>query len=505
MILVKRAIVSVSSKEGLIPLCKALLDRNVEILATSNTHAFLKQNGIPSVPISEYTGFPELIHGRVKTLHPKIFAGILARESKDEVEEINRFDIGKIDLVCVNLYPFERVSEMTDKPDLWQDEIDIGGVSLLRASAKNYQECITLPDPSFYEGFLQELDQHDGSVTEAFSFLMMQQTYLKTGQYDLNIAKKFMGFDKKEIAFSIYQKVYPLRYGENPHQQGGYWNSIQDNSGLILGSQQLHGKELSYNNILDTSMGLELLDEFEHPASVIVKHNNPCGVCENDDLSVAYRHAYECDSVSAYGGVFLFNRQVTKEIAEHVHTIFAEIICAPSFSEEALAILTGKKNIRLLKRIQPILSESESRSVGNGVLIQEKNKKLMNEIDIKNGKKISESDLIDVSFGLKIVKHVKSNAIVVVKNRTTLGICGGQPNRINSTMMSLKQAGEKANDAVLVSDAFFPFSDSLMEAKKANIKIVVEPGGSIRDSEIIDEAQKNDIILVFTGLRHFLH
>lgn len=505
MISIKRAIVSVSSKEGLIPLCKVLFEKKVEILCTTNTHHILKENGISSILISEYTGFPELINGRVKTLHPKIFAGILARESHQETKEIQEYQIGKIDLVCVNLYPFDRASENTDNTEIWQDEIDIGGVSLLRASAKNYQECVTLSDPVFYPLFLEEFTKGEGLISIDFSYHMMQQTFLLTGQYDLKIAKKFLEKEKKDINVLIQQKTYPLRYGENPHQSGAYWNSIHDNSGLILGCQQLHGKDLSYNNILDVSMGLDLSDEFEDPASVIVKHNNPCGVSENLNLAQAYQAAYACDPVSAYGGVFLFNREVTKDIAVHVHSIFAEIVCAPSFSEEALSTLRQKKNIRLLQRVKIDQALEEVRSVGNSFLIQEKDRKLIEKIEVKSGKELEDTDLKDIYFGIKVVKHVKSNAIVIVKNKTTIGICGGQPNRINSTLMSLKQAGAKAIGATLVSDAYFPFSDSLLEAKKAEIKIVVEPGGSIRDPEIIDEAKKNDIILVFTGLRHFLH
>jgi phosphoribosylaminoimidazolecarboxamide formyltransferase/IMP cyclohydrolase len=505
MIKIKRALVSVSSKEGLLPLCQSLQRHEIELISTSNTHLFLKQNGIPSIPISDYTGYPELIHGRVKTLHPKVFAGILAREAKNEIEEIKKYDIGKIDLVCVNLYPFEKASETTDMPELWQDEIDIGGVSLLRASAKNYQECVTLPGPAFYQEFTEEINQNSGSVTEEFSFKMMQETFLKTGQYDLMIAKKFCSVSKKELKTFVFQKTYNLRYGENPHQSGGYWTPIEDKTELILGCSKLHGKDLSYNNILDTALGLELLDEFDNPASVIVKHNNPCGASEQDNITTAYHLAYDCDPVSAYGGVFLFNREVNEQIAEHIHTIFAEIICAPSFSDKALVILMEKKNIRLLKRINHLNPQMEIRSVGNGVLIQDKDNELTKDIDVKCGMELSESDFLDLTFGIKIVKHVKSNAIVVVKNRTTMGICGGQPNRINSTIMSLKQAGEKAKGSILVSDAYFPFSDSIQEASEAGVKIVVEPGGSIRDSEIIAEAKKHDIILVFTGLRHFLH
>jgi len=505
MIPIKRAIVSVSSKEGLVELCQLLQSINVEIISTSNTHVFLKQNNIPSIPISDYTGFPEMIHGRVKTLHPKVFAGILARESKQEVEEIQKFDIGKIDLVCVNLYPFEKTSQMTDKPELWQDEIDIGGVSLLRASAKNYQECVTLPDPKYYKEFCEELQKNNGFITEDFSLKMMQNTFLLTGQYDLAIAKKFYSLSNKDITVNVYQKAYHLRYGENPHQSGGYWNPILETDSLVIGCHQIHGKELSYNNILDTALGLELLDEFQDPCSVIVKHNNPCGTSEADTLETAYQNAYACDPVSAYGGVFLFNREVSEKIAEHIHTIFAEIICAPSFSPEALLILEQKKNIRLLKRVQKNSPAIEIRSAGSGVLIQEKDKKLLDEIQIKTGEKLTDKMMEDIIFGLKIVKHVKSNAIVVVKNRITAGICGGQPNRINSTIMSLKQAGEKAKDSILVSDAYFPFPDSIIEASQAGVKIVVEPGGSIRDAEIIAEAKKHDIILVFTGLRHFLH
>lgn len=505
MISIRKALISVSSKDGLVPLCQRLVEKQVEIISTSQTYAFLKQNGIPSIPISEYTGFPELIHGRVKTLHPKIFAGILARKVQNELDEIKKFDISKIDLVCVNLYPFEKTSEISDKSEIWQDDIDIGGVSLLRASAKNYQECVTIPDPGYYEDFLQEFENNQGSISEEFSLKMMQITFLKTGQYDLSIAKKFYSITNQEITYQVLKKDLDLRYGENPHQKGAYWNSIQDQSGLIMGCEKIHGKELSYNNILDTALGLELLDEFEESAVVIVKHNNPCGVCESIELYNSYQKAYDCDPVSAYGGVFLFNREVDEKIARHVRTIFAEILCAPSFSEEALAILKEKKNIRLLSRLFPKTPKSEIRTVGDGFLIQEKDNKIADELVVKNGKDLTSEQIADIKFGLKIVKHVKSNAIVVIKNLCTLGICGGQPNRINSTIMSLKQAGEKAKGAVLCSDAYFPFADSLVEASKYGIKIVVEPGGSIRDTEIIDEAKKHDIILVFSGLRHFLH
>ena len=328
---------------------------------------------------------------------------------------------------------------------------------------------------------------------------------MKTGQYDLSIAKKFCSITNHEITYQVLKKDLNLRYGENPHQKGGYWNSIQDQSGLIMGCEKIHGKELSYNNILDTALGLELLDEFEEPAVVIVKHNNPCGVCESDNLFLSYQKAHDCDPVSAYGGVFLFNREVDEKIARHILSIFAEVLCAPSFSKEALTILQEKKNMRLLSRLFPKTTNSEIRTAGNGFLIQEKDTKIADELVVKNGKDLTLDQIADIKFGLKIVKHVKSNAIVVVKHLCTLGICGGQPNRINSTMMSLKQAGEKAQGAVLCSDAFFPFADSLIEASKYGIKIVVEPGGSIRDTEIIDEAKKHDIILVFSGLRHFLH
>lgn len=505
MINIKRALVSVSSKEKLLDLCQTLRKFDVQIIATSNTYSFLNEKGIEAAHISKYISFPEIINGRVKTLHPKIFGGILARKEKDEIAEINQYGIDKIDLVCVNLYPFEKVSKATDNEPLLLDEIDIGGVALLRASAKNYKETVTIPDPFYYDEVIEELIKNNGSISESLSFKLMKKTFLLTSSYDATIFSKFSSLSGEEIINEFYQKVADLRYGENPHQSASYWKIFPSNNSLILGTEQLSGKELSYNNILDTNSGLTLLDEFEDPACVIVKHNSPCGVAEAENLTEAYLAAYECDPVSAYGGIYLFNREVGIEIAQHLSSLFLEVICAPSFSDEALKILNRKKSLRILKRVFNEDMKIEFRTVRDGILLQDKDNKLFQEIKVMTGEPLQKEIIKEILFGLKVVKHVKSNAIVVTKNRRTFGIGGGQPNRVQSARIALSQAGDNAKNAILISDGFIPFKDTICEAEKFGIKYVVEPGGSIRDIEVIDEAKNKNIILIFTGIRHFLH
>ena len=505
MIEIKRALISVSSKEKLLELCKALQKFNVEIIATSNTCSFLKEKGIEAIHVSKYTSFPEIINGRVKTLHPKIFGGILARRERDEILEINKYGIGKIDLVCVNLYPFEKVSREIDNEGLLLDEIDIGGVALLRATAKNYKETVPIPDPCHYDEVISELTKNNGSISESLSFRLMKRTFLLTSLYDATIFSKFSSLSGEEVDFRFWKKVANLRYGENPHQSASYWTLFPLGDSLILGTKQLHGKELSYNNILDTSSGLDLIDEFEKSACSIIKHTNPCGVSEAENIEEAYFNAYESDPISAYGGIYLFNREVTIEIAKHLDSLFVEVICAPSYSEEALNLLSYKKNLRILKKISNESPKNEFRSVRDGVLLQYKDDKLFSEIKVWAYETISKERMEEIVFGLKVVKHVKSNAIVITRNKRTFGIGCGQPNRVLSAKIALTKAGNNAEGAILVSDGFIPFKDTIEEAEKFGIRYVVEPGGSVRDMEVIDEAKKKNIILIFTGIRHFLH
>lgn len=505
MIKIKRALISVSSKEKLFDLCKVLKDFKVELIATSNTYSFLKEKGIETTLISKYTSYPELINGRVKTLHPKIFGGILAREEKGEISEVNKYGIEKIDLVCVNLYPFLKVSKESDNEELLLDEIDIGGVALLRAAAKNYKETVPIPDPSFYDEVISELVKNNGFISESLSFKLLKETFLITSSYDTEIYSKFSALSGEDVSFRLYKKVANLRYGENPHQTASYWKppSLKDSS--ILGLNQLQGKELSYNNILDVYSGLRLLDEFKECACAIVKHTNPCGVAETEDIVKAYFNAFESDPVSAYGGIFLLNKEVNKEIAEHLNSLFVEVICAPSYSEEAMDLLSRKKSLRILKRVSNDFPEYEFRSVGNDILLQSKDDQLFSEFKVHSYETISKETKEEIIFGLKVVRHVKSNAIIVTKDKKTIGIGCGQPNRVLSAKIALSQAGNKAKGAILTSDGFIPFKDTIEEAAKYGIKYVVEPGGSIRDMEVIDESKKRNIILIFTGIRHFLH
>lgn len=505
MINIKKALVSVSSKDKLLELCATLKKFNVQIIATSNTYSFLYEKGIDSIQVSKYTAFPEIINGRVKTLHPKVFGGILARKEKNEIDEINQFGIDKIDLVCVNLYPFEKISKASDNEALLLDEIDIGGVSLLRASAKNYKETVTIPSPLFYDDIIEELIKNNGGVSESLSFKLMKKTFFITSYYDATIFSKFSLLSDEEVSFGFYEKLANLKYGENPHQQASYWKVLPTNDSLILGTEQLNGKELSYNNILDSNCGLSLLDEFENPCCTIIKHNSPCGVAEANNITEAFVNAYKCDPVSAYGGIYLFNREIEKDLAQNLNSLFLEVIIAPSFSDDALEILSKKKNLRILKRLNNKDMEIELKSLRDGILLQRKDDKLFDEIRVITGESLRKEIVDEIIFGLKVVKYVKSNAIIITNNRRTFGIGGGQPNRVQSAKIALSQAGSNAENALLISDGFIPFKDTICEAANYGIKYVIEPGGSIRDQEVIDEAKNKNIILIFTGIRHFLH
>jgi phosphoribosylaminoimidazolecarboxamide formyltransferase / IMP cyclohydrolase len=507
MIPIRKALISVYDKDHLEELCCLLDKYKIEMIATGNTYAFLKEKGFSVQLLSDYTGFPELIHGRVKTLHPKVFGGILARSTHGEIDEINKHGIEKIDLLVVNLYPFEERAENSDHEEALCDEIDIGGVSLLRAAAKNFRETIVLPKTTYYSEFIQTMQTHHGSIPGEFSKKMMKKTFFITARYDWAIFQKFSALDGESWQSPVFKKHSQLRYGENPHQNAGYWlNPLrEDDSDLVMGCKVLGGKELSYNNLLDISAGLGLLDEFNDPLTAIFKHTNPCGVSMASNIDQTLEKAHACDPVSAFGGIYFFNRELSLNMAEFLSSRFVEIIVAPSFQTKALELLQQKKNLRLLQRLHSEPNKETFRSLYHGLLIQDVDQGLYHSLKIVAGPEPKPEVLSDVLFGLKVVKHLKSNAIAIVNNATTLGLGMGQANRVQSTILALQQAGEKAQGAVLVSDGFFPFADSIEQAKTHGISIIAEPGGSMRDSEVIEAAKACNITLIFTGLRHFMH
>ncbi len=505
MILIRRALVSVYDKNHLDKLAKTLALHHVEIIATGSTYAYLTENDIPAIAVQDYTGFPEILHGRVKTLQAKIFGGILARPLYEEIEEISKMNIPKIDLVVVNLYPFVEKSAQTEDIEKLTDEIDIGGVSLIRAAAKNFQANVVLSDPEDYIAFHQEMKNNEGKVSVAFSKEMMKKAFYLTSQYDWAIFQKFSELDEECYASLPLKKKLSLRYGENPHQNANYWVNPSSESSQVMGCNVLHGKELSYNNLLDISSGLKLIDEFNHPSCAIIKHSNPCGVASADQVEKAHQLAFECDPVSAFGGIYVFNQTLNPELAKELSKQFIEIIIAPSYHPEALEILKTKKNLRLLERIESCPEKIEWRSLYNGFLSQEVNHCNFDELTIAAGSQPTPSMLLDIHFGIKVSKHITSNAMLVVHQQATLGIGVRQCNRVQSTHLALEKAGEKAKGAILIADGFLPFADSLVKAAQKGIKTVVEPGGSIKDKEVIDKAKELGIGLIFTHFRHFKH
>jgi phosphoribosylaminoimidazolecarboxamide formyltransferase / IMP cyclohydrolase len=512
MITIKNALISVSDKTDLPTLVDVLSKAGVHLYATESTQATIAKMGYACEKVENYTAFPPILHGRVKTLHPKIFGGILGRSRiPSEMEENKHHHITKFDLVCVNLYPFSQNTSPQTSLEEKLDLIDIGGVSLLRASGKNYLECVTLSDPSQYSTFVDEFTQQNGSISEEFSKKCMVQSFLHTSMYDAYIAQTF---SDETIHPLFLQKNLALRYGENPHQKAGFFSllsSAYQQPSLPLGCKKLHGKSLSYNNLIDVSQGLDLLNEYgkDLPACIILKHTNPCGAAIAHDLQTAYTKAYQCDPVSAFGGVFIFNQEITIPIAEQIHSIFVDVVCAPSYSKDALAILTKKKSIRLLEHKVYDSLPYHLRDASNGILMQDKDQEVVQQMDVVCGNPLSTKEKENLLFGMKTLKYVKSNAILLCNNRHVLGIGGGQPNRIDSCRIALSHAKERfpheVSGSMLCSDAFFPFADSIQEASNYGVQIVVEPGGSINDQKVIEEARKQGITLVFTGQRHFLH
>ena len=504
----KRALISVSDKTNIVEFAKGLEKHGFEVISTGGTYTHLKNNGVSCISIEDVTQFPEILEGRVKTLHPKIHGGLLSKRGNElHNKHVAENNIEYIDLVCVNLYPFEATVK---KEGVSEDEIieniDIGGPSMLRSAAKNFNDVTVVTDINDYDRVLSELEQ--GGITYETRRALAIKVFNTTASYDAAIANYFNKKDNlvPERLTLSYKLQDSLRYGENPHQKAYHYVQDNNESYALQNAVQLHGKEMSYNNIQDASAALDILAEFDETTCVAVKHMNPCGVATGSSVFEAYSRAYEADPVSIFGGIVAVNGKVDKETAEKMHSIFLEIILATDYDEEALEILTKKKNLRIYKLSEKNNNhEQQIKSVRGGILVQDFNDKLADEYEGVTEKKVDESQQRDIEFGLKVVKHVKSNAIVVVKDGQTLGIGAGQMNRVGSCKIALEQAGEKARGAVLASDAFFPMRDSVDIAADYGVAAIVQPGGSIRDQESIDACNEKGVAMVFSKIRHFKH
>lgn len=508
-----RALVSVSDKAGLVPFVNSLVSLGWEIIATGGTMKLLQDNGIKVINISEVTGFPEICDGRVKTLHPKVHGGLLARrDDESHLKALKDNDIEFIDMVCVNLYPFRQTIA---KPGVSMadaiENIDIGGPSMLRSAAKNYKDVTVVCDPSDYNLIIDEIKAH-GNTTPDTRLKLSAKAYTHTAEYDMCIANYMRKqAELNEKLFMEFDLVQNLRYGENPHQQAKFYRTADDLPYSLGCAKQLHGKELSYNNIQDADAALALVREFNVPFCVGLKHMNPCGAAIGKDVVDAWTKAYEADKVSIFGGIVATNCEITLEVAQLMKPIFLEIIMAPKFSKEAFELLSTKKNLRLIEvpMYKMPYTPMQYKSVCGGLLAQDMDLNTAEVVDdmTVTKKHASEAELDDLNFGLRIVKHVKSNAIVVVKNGQTLGIGAGQMNRIGSAEIALKQAhgnGVKEN-LVMASDAFFPFDDCVTLAHEMGVTAIVQPGGSVRDEDSIKKADECGISMLFSGMRHFKH
>jgi phosphoribosylaminoimidazolecarboxamide formyltransferase / IMP cyclohydrolase len=511
---IERALLSVSNKAGIVGLAKELREMGVEIISTGGTEAKLREEGIDVIPISEVTGFPEMMDGRVKTLHPHIHAALLAdRGNPEHMKEIESKGIRPIDLVVVNLYPF---AETIARPETTLDEaveqIDIGGVALIRAAAKNFAGVAIVTNPKRYSSILLEMRRSDGDLGMETRRSLAAEGFRHTAAYDAAIygylSKAFEEFP--ETLNLVLKKKAELRYGENPHQKGALYQEIGAPSTSLVFSEQWHGKELSFNNVLDTDAAWSLVKEFQLPAVVMIKHNNPCGVATAERLSVAWQRAYECDKVSAYGSVMAFNRPIDEDTAALIASIFVEVVIAPEYSDAARKLLQGKEDLRLLSLpledgLYSVLKDLKR--VDGGILVQEydSGEEDLSGVSFVGGREPADGQWDDLVFAWKVAKHTRSNAIVLARDGATVGIGAGQMNRLESTHLALRTAGKKAGGSVCASDAFFPFPDSVIMAADAGVEAFIQPGGSVRDEETFQVINERGLLMVLTGKRHFRH
>jgi phosphoribosylaminoimidazolecarboxamide formyltransferase/IMP cyclohydrolase len=519
LIKIKRALISVSDKKGLVELARLLQSLSIEIVSTGGTLNELKKNGIKAVSISSFTEFPEILGGRVKTLHPKVFGGILAlRDDKEHKKEVREQKLKLIDLVVVNLYPFEQTilkPEVTDSEAV--ENIDIGGVSLIRATAKNYNYVAIVTSPESYERIIHELKEKKGSLSLSTRYDLALEAFKHTAHYDGAIAnyfeKKVIQEDKSPSYLTLfYEKVQDLRYGENPHQKAALYRAPGFTNASIATSKVLSGKELSYNNIVDLDAALNMIEDFKRPFVCILKHTNPCGSACADTLARAYEDALASDPVSAFGSIIGLNRVVDLETAKKIdETFFVECVLAPGYEDKVLELLIKKKNRRFLAC--PDLLKDRARGqkaykmIKGGTLLQEADEYEIKESDLKVVTQMqpTPAQVKSLLFAWKVVKHVKSNAIVLVQGEKTVGVGAGQMSRVDSVIISVRKAGERAKGSVLASDAFFPMRDGVDEAAKSGVKAIIQPGGSKGDPETIKACDEHQIAMVFTGVRHFKH
>ncbi|MBI3602374.1 MAG: bifunctional phosphoribosylaminoimidazolecarboxamide formyltransferase/IMP cyclohydrolase [Candidatus Omnitrophica bacterium] len=516
---IKRALISVSDKTGLAEFARGLHQLGVEIISTGGTASLLRSSHIAVKEVSDYTGFPEMLDGRVKTLHPKIHGGLLAvRDNPEHIKQLKNQGIGLIDMVVVNLYPFEKTVEKKNVSlEDAIEHIDVGGPSMLRSAAKNYKSVAVICNPARYTDVLKELKNNSGILSDKVLVHLAMEVFERTGQYDGAIHRffnnrfradnSFSGFPK-EIHFT-FSKVQDLRYGENPHQLAAFYSDGKKQEGLPA-LKQLHGKDLSFNNLLDVQAALDIVREFDKPTAVVIKHSNPTGVAQDKTLQAAYKKAFSCDSLSAFGGIIGLNRPLDAKTARAiVQSGFMECVIAPEFDEEAVKILSQKKNLRLLELDIYGLPEEkyDFKKVCGGLLLQDKDHRQLKEEELKvvTTLKPTKAQRDAMLFGWKLIKHIKSNAIVLVKGTQTLGIGAGATSRVDAALHAIAKAGRKARGAVLVSDAFLPKQDTVTYAAKAGIKAIIQTGGSMMDEQVIKEANKRNMVMVITGLRHFKH
>jgi len=501
----KTALISVFSKDGLTPIVQKLNDLGITIYSTGGTEKFIKELGIDVIPVEDLTSYPSILGGRVKTLHPKVFGGILARrENENDLSQLNEFEIPELDIVIVDLYPFEKtVASGASEQDIIE-KIDIGGISLIRAAAKNFKDVICVSSMNQYNEFLQVITNTNGETTIEQRKSFAAKSFSVSSHYDTAI---FNYLNKDELSFKqSFDTVSTLRYGENPHQKGYFFGDLE---ALF---NKLHGKELSYNNLLDVDAAVNLMNEFKNdiPTFAILKHNNACGLAQRDTLKQAYVDALAGDPTSAFGGVLISNKEIDADTASEIHKLFCEVVIAPSYSDEALEKLKGKKNRIILIQKNIKLPETQYRTALNGVLFQEKDNKTDNASVIKTStlKEPTSTELEDLFFASKICKHTKSNTIVLVKNKQLFACGTGQTSRVDALNQSITKANHfnfDLNGAVMASDAFFPFPDCVEIAEKAGINAVIQPGGSIKDQLSIDYCNEHKMSMIFTGTRHFKH
>ena len=514
---VRRALLTVSDKRGLADFARGLVELGVEIVSTGGTAAQLAADGVQVRTIEDYTGFPEMLDGRVKTLNPRIYAGLLAlRSNPQHVDTLNQHEIEPIDLVCVNLYPFERVSARRGASDSDVIEnIDIGGSTLIRAAAKNHAFAAVVTSPESYDAVLDELREMEGLLSDRTRESLAMEAFSYTARYDAAISRWFA---EREADFPAqyartYEKALDLPYGENPHQRAAYYTEAGARTHLLSMVSKLHGKELSFNNLLDLDSARQLIDEFEVPAAAIIKHSNPCGCAVGSEPAEAFERALATDRTSAFGGVMCFNRKVDLGLAEQLGAMFVELVCAPAYDDDALELLQRKPNVRILEdgeRRKPPVTEQDVKRVRGGVLIQDHDTglELREEMRVVTQRKPSEEEWGELLFAMRVCKHVRSNAIVLGKGLATVGVGAGQMSRVDSVRIAIDKAAAAEADlteAFMASDAFFPFPDGPQLAIDAGVRAIIQPGGSQRDHEVVEACDAAGVAMVFSARRHFRH